>query len=265
MSRRCARSTRAGNFAPRMWCGRSTGASPREGRTMFGFTSCPRRRRWRRPSVRRPSSRHRRRCSACPAPSRTTSTCRACRPRTRSRPRAALPQAPDRPCSASSMPAPSSSARPTWTSWPSASSACAAPTASRATRSTRLSCRVGRAPDRVWRWGPGSSRSRSATMRQAPDACRRPSATWSASSRRPALSAIPRWSAAARPSRSRPSRCSRLTVDDGMHVLRLIAGYDPDDLFSKTEARFCDLTARVGAGALSLCRAARPRPRLLRR
>ena len=32
-----------------------------------------------------------------------------------------------------------------------------------------------------------------------------------------------------------------LTVDDGMHVLRLIAGYDPDDLFSKTEARFCDL------------------------
>ena len=33
-----------------------------------------------------------------------------------------------------------------------------------------------------------------------------------------------------------------LTVDDGMHVLRLIAGYDPDDLFSKTEARFCDLS-----------------------
>jgi allophanate hydrolase len=33
-----------------------------------------------------------------------------------------------------------------------------------------------------------------------------------------------------------------LTVDDGMHVLRQIAGYDPDDLFSKTEARFCDLT-----------------------
>src|SRR5262245_31629129 len=33
-----------------------------------------------------------------------------------------------------------------------------------------------------------------------------------------------------------------LTVDDGMHVLRLIAGYDPDDLFSKSEARFCDLS-----------------------
>jgi allophanate hydrolase len=33
-----------------------------------------------------------------------------------------------------------------------------------------------------------------------------------------------------------------LTVDDGMRVLRLIAGYDPDDLFSKTEARFCDLS-----------------------
>ena len=32
-----------------------------------------------------------------------------------------------------------------------------------------------------------------------------------------------------------------LTVDDGMDVLRLIAGYDPEDLFSKTEARFCDL------------------------
>ncbi len=35
-----------------------------------------------------------------------------------------------------------------------------------------------------------------------------------------------------------------LTVDDGMDVLRLIAGYDPDDLYSKTEARFCDLDAR---------------------
>jgi allophanate hydrolase len=33
-----------------------------------------------------------------------------------------------------------------------------------------------------------------------------------------------------------------LTVDDGMAVLRLIAGYDPDDLFSKTEARYCDLS-----------------------
>jgi allophanate hydrolase len=32
-----------------------------------------------------------------------------------------------------------------------------------------------------------------------------------------------------------------LSVDDGMHVLRRIAGYDPEDLFSKTEARFCDL------------------------
>ena len=56
-----------------------------------------------------------------------------------------------------------------------------------------------------------------------------------------------------------------LTVDDGMHVLRLIAGYDPDDLFSKTEARFCDLDPQAGAGALPLCRAERPRPRLLRR
>ena len=35
-----------------------------------------------------------------------------------------------------------------------------------------------------------------------------------------------------------------LTVDDGMHVLRLIAGYDPDDLFSNTEARFCNLEPR---------------------
>jgi allophanate hydrolase len=33
-----------------------------------------------------------------------------------------------------------------------------------------------------------------------------------------------------------------LTVDDGMTVLRLIAGYDPDDLFSKSEARYCDLS-----------------------
>jgi allophanate hydrolase len=36
-----------------------------------------------------------------------------------------------------------------------------------------------------------------------------------------------------------------LTVEDGMAVLRLIAGYDPDDLFSKTEARYCDLSTRV--------------------
>ncbi len=35
-----------------------------------------------------------------------------------------------------------------------------------------------------------------------------------------------------------------LTVDDGMHVLRQIAGYDPGDLFSKSEARFCDLEPR---------------------
>jgi allophanate hydrolase len=35
-----------------------------------------------------------------------------------------------------------------------------------------------------------------------------------------------------------------LTVGDGMDVLRLIAGYDPDDLFSKTEARFCNLAAQ---------------------
>jgi allophanate hydrolase len=33
-----------------------------------------------------------------------------------------------------------------------------------------------------------------------------------------------------------------LTVEEGMTVLRLIAGYDPEDLFSKTEARFCDLS-----------------------
>jgi allophanate hydrolase len=39
-----------------------------------------------------------------------------------------------------------------------------------------------------------------------------------------------------------------LTVDDGMHVLRLIAGYDPDDLFSKTEARFCDLAQQAPPG-----------------
>jgi allophanate hydrolase len=35
-----------------------------------------------------------------------------------------------------------------------------------------------------------------------------------------------------------------LTVDDGMDVLRLIAGYDPDDLFSKREASYCDLRPR---------------------
>lgn len=35
-----------------------------------------------------------------------------------------------------------------------------------------------------------------------------------------------------------------LTTDDGMHVLRQIAGYDPEDLFSKSEARFCDLEPR---------------------
>lgn len=35
-----------------------------------------------------------------------------------------------------------------------------------------------------------------------------------------------------------------LTTEDGMEVLRLIAGYDPDDLFSKTEARHCDLSTR---------------------
>lgn len=35
-----------------------------------------------------------------------------------------------------------------------------------------------------------------------------------------------------------------LTVDDGMDVLRLIGSYDPDDLFSKTEARFCDLASK---------------------
>lgn len=36
-----------------------------------------------------------------------------------------------------------------------------------------------------------------------------------------------------------------LTVDDGMHVLRLIAGYDPEDLFSKPEADRCDLRLRA--------------------
>lgn len=36
-----------------------------------------------------------------------------------------------------------------------------------------------------------------------------------------------------------------LTTEDGMEVLRLIAGYDPEDLFSKTEARHCDLTHRA--------------------
>jgi allophanate hydrolase len=35
-----------------------------------------------------------------------------------------------------------------------------------------------------------------------------------------------------------------LTADDGMAVLRLVAGYDPEDLFSKTEARHCDLLAQ---------------------
>jgi allophanate hydrolase len=33
-----------------------------------------------------------------------------------------------------------------------------------------------------------------------------------------------------------------LTVADGMQVLRLIAGYDPEDLFSKREADACDLS-----------------------
>jgi allophanate hydrolase len=35
-----------------------------------------------------------------------------------------------------------------------------------------------------------------------------------------------------------------LTVEDGMAVLRLVAGYDPEDLFSKTEACYCDLSAQ---------------------
>ncbi len=34
-----------------------------------------------------------------------------------------------------------------------------------------------------------------------------------------------------------------LTVADGMEVLRLIAGYDPEDLFSEREAESCDLSA----------------------
>jgi allophanate hydrolase len=33
-----------------------------------------------------------------------------------------------------------------------------------------------------------------------------------------------------------------LTVEDGMVVLRLMAGYDSEDLFSKTEAQYCDLS-----------------------
>jgi allophanate hydrolase len=36
-----------------------------------------------------------------------------------------------------------------------------------------------------------------------------------------------------------------LTVEDGMAVLRLVAGHDPEDLFSKTEARYCDLSAQA--------------------
>jgi allophanate hydrolase len=36
-----------------------------------------------------------------------------------------------------------------------------------------------------------------------------------------------------------------LTVDDGMAVLQLIAGFDPEDLFSKAEARYCDLSPRL--------------------
>jgi allophanate hydrolase len=36
-----------------------------------------------------------------------------------------------------------------------------------------------------------------------------------------------------------------LTVEDGMAVVRIIAGYDPEDLFSKTEARYCDLSTRA--------------------
>jgi allophanate hydrolase len=35
-----------------------------------------------------------------------------------------------------------------------------------------------------------------------------------------------------------------LTAEDGMAVLRLVAGYDPDDLFSQPEARYCDLSPR---------------------
>ena len=56
-----------------------------------------------------------------------------------------------------------------------------------------------------------------------------------------------------------------LTVDDGIDVLRLIAGYDPEDLFSKTEARFCDLCPAAGAGRAFASRVPTPaRPRLLR-
>ena len=42
-----------------------------------------------------------------------------------------------------------------------------------------------------------------------------------------------------------------LTVDDGMDVLRLIAGFDPDDLFSKTETRFCDLASKPAPNAFA--------------
>jgi allophanate hydrolase len=54
-----------------------------------------------------------------------------------------------------------------------------------------------------------------------------------------------------------------LTVEDGMAVLRLIAGYDPEDLFSKTEARYCDVDAS-GAQPLSVCSATSVRPHVFR-
>jgi allophanate hydrolase len=36
-----------------------------------------------------------------------------------------------------------------------------------------------------------------------------------------------------------------LTVQDGMDVLRLVGGYDPDDAFARPEARYCDLSPRL--------------------
>jgi len=43
-----------------------------------------------------------------------------------------------------------------------------------------------------------------------------------------------------------------------MEVLRLIAGYDPEDLYSRTEARYCDLEAKPAPARF---RFAMPRPR----
>ena len=231
----------AASCAPRTWCARSTGASPRAGRTTCGSTSSRRRTRWRRPGVSPTRCRHRRRSTACPAPSRTTSTCRACRPPSRSRRRAALPRAPARPCSACSMPAPSSSARPTWTSWPSAWSACARPYG--VARNAFDAAFV-----------PGGSSSGSgvavgaglvafALGNDAAGSGRVPAAFNNVVGVKPTPGLVSNTAVVGGGTAKSLETISvfALTVDDGMHVLRLIAGYDPDDLFSRTEARFCDL------------------------